>query len=339
MKTNKNKIDASEIRQDPVKGEWVIIATARGKRPHAFSGEPATIKQSKSSCPFENPFLEKKPIDVFLKKGGKNEEKDWSLVVLPNKFPALSNGGPLKLRKEGPYNIMRGVGAHELIIMRDHDKFIPDLSKDEVKDMILAYKKRYIDLSKEKIIEYILILHNHGRAAGSSLRHLHSQIIAPPVVPIDVLRSINSSKKYFQKHKKCVHCEMVQYEIKSKKRIICQNKKFVAFIPFASRIAFEIRIFPKEHQSSFAQLKEEDIKFFGDLLQKSLGKLRSGLNDPAFNFFIHSTPTKGKHEHYHWHLSILPKTSIWAGYEIGSGMEISAVLPEEAARFLKNVKL
>lgn len=337
MKTNKNKKDVSEIRQDIVKGEWVIIATARGKRPHAFFGEPATIKQSKSKCPFEDPFLEGTPISVYLKRGGK-DEKDWSVIILPNKFPALSREGSLKLKKEGPYSVVRGVGFHELVIMRDHNKFIPDLSKNEAENMVSAYHKRYVELSKEKIVAYILILHNHGRAAGSSLRHLHSQIIAPPVVPIDVQRSIDSSKKYFQKYKKCVHCFMIQYEMKSKKRIIYQNKKFIAFIPFASRIAFEIRIFPKEHQSSFAQLKKEDMKLFADILQKSLGKLRNGLNDPAFNFFIHTTPTKGKHEHYHWHVAILPKTSTWAGYEIGSGMEISAVLPEEAAKFLRSVK-
>ncbi|MEK7452901.1 MAG: DUF4921 family protein [Patescibacteria group bacterium] len=336
MKSN-NK-DISELRQDPVKGDWVIIATARGKRPHAFFGKPAVIDQPKEGCPFENPFLEME-LSLVYWNNEKKEKRDWYLVVIPNKFSALERGGVGDIRKEGPYSITKGVGFHDLIIMRDHDKFIPDLSKEEATLMVSAYQARYIEISKDKSIAYILILHNHGKEAGASLRHLHSQIIAPSIIPTDIQRSIDASKKYFIKNKKCIHCEILDYEIKSKKRIVYQNKKFVVFVPFASKIAFEMNIFPKDHQDSLLQLKKENIKFFADALQKALLKLRVGLNDPAFNFFIHSSPVKGNHKHYHWHLEIFPKTSTWAGYEIGTGMDISAVRPEDSAKFLRSVKI
>ena len=335
----KRKKDTSELRKDPVKGEWVIIATARGKRPHAFSGLPATIKQPKSTCPFEDPFSERDPVMVLIKDEAKDPKKDWSLVVLPNKFPALMEGNNIKETKNGVYEKMTGVGFHEVIILRDHDKFIPDLSENDVFDLIFAYRERLKEIYKNKIVKYAMILHNHGKEAGASLRHLHSQIIAVPVIPINIQRSLDGSKKFFKKHKKCVHCQMIKDDLKKKDRVVLQNKEFIAIVPFASRIAFELRIFPKNHQSDFRDLKNEDIKFFADILQKSLLKLRLCLNDPAFNFFIHTVPSFGKHDYYHWHLEILPKTSVWAGYELGSGMEVSAVLPEEAAKFLRQIKL
>ncbi|MBI3671368.1 HIT domain-containing protein [Candidatus Azambacteria bacterium] len=337
MASEKNKKDISEIRQDPVKGEWVIIATARGKRPHAFSGTPATIAdQKKESCPFEDPFSEREPSLVFWNDKSK---KDWSLVVIQNKFPALEPVKAEKIRKEGPYHIAKGVGFHELVIARDHDKFIPDLSKKDAEILVLAYNQRYREILKNRSVEYVFILHNHGRDAGASLRHLHSQIIAPSVVPTDVQRSIDASEKYFSKNKKCIHCKILKYELKDKKRVVYQNKKFAVFVPFASKMAFEINIFPKEHEDSFGDLKREDMKFFADALQKALQKLRVALNDPAFNFFIHSSPKSGNHKHYHWHMEIFPKTSVWAGYEIGTGMPISAVRPEDAAKFLRGAKV
>lgn len=333
--TKKQK-DTSQLRQDFISDRWVIIATARGKRPHAFAGEPASIKQPKKTCPFENPFSERDPIFVYW-----NDEmkKDWQTAVLPNKFPAIENGVCGEFEKDGIYTQTKGVGFHELVISRDHDKFIPDLNPKEAESYLKAFRERYLQLAKEKCVEYILILHNHGKIAGASLRHLHSQIITLPLMPSHVGKSMDRSKSYFDQYKKCSHCEMVEYEIKDKKRIVYQNKSFIAFVPFASSIAFEIKILPKKHQDSFGLVSDEDLKQLADVLQKSLVKLRIGLNDPAFNFFIHSSPAKGDHKSFHWHLDIFPKTSIWAGFEIGTGVDISAVLPEEAAKFLRGIKL
>lgn len=333
--SEKNK-DTSQLRQDFISKRWVIIATARGKRPHAFAGEPASIKQPKKTCPFENPFSEREPIFVYWNN---EKNKDWQTIVLPNRFPAVEKGICGDFEKTGIYTKTQGVGFHDLVISRSHDKFITDLSSREAESYLKAFRERYSQLAKEKCVEYILILHNHGRMAGASLRHLHSQIISLPLIPSHVKDSMERSKGYFDKNKKCAHCEVIEYETKDKKRIIYQNKSFVAFIPFASSIAFEIKILPKKHQDSFGAISDEDIKLFSDVLQKSLVKLKKGLNDPAFNFFIHSSPAKENYGSFHWHLDIFPKTSIWAGFEIGTGVDISAVLPEEAAKFLRGIKL
>jgi len=336
----KKKQEFSELRQDPIKGEWVVIATARAKRPDAFFGHSATTKQDIKTCPFEDPYSEHKPLFEYLKKGGKIPQKDWSTLVIRNKFPAFQEGKVKGLKKVGPYHTMPAVGFHDLVIAREHGKFIPDLSKDAMLDYVHAFLDVYTSIAKIKEVKYVSLIHNHGKEAGASIGHLHSQIFGTPVQPIDIKRSMNGAEKYFKKHKKCVHCEMVKFELKDKKRVIYQNKKFVSLVPFVTRAPFEIIIYPKDHQSDFRMLKKEDLKYFADALQTSLKKLQKGIQDPPFNFFIHSVPTNGKsYSFYHWHLVILPKIVTWAGFELGTGMEISPMIPEETAKFLRGVKI
>jgi len=339
METNNKNKNVSELRQDPVTEEWVVIATARGKRPGDFAIKPADTSQDISECPFENPFLEQDPLLVQLKDGGADPKKDWSLVVLRNKFPAFFGGDCTAFEKEGPYTKTGSAGHHEVVILKEHGKFIPDIALDELCKMIEAYYERFIEISKDECVKYISIFHNHGKEAGASIGHLHSQIIALSVLPLNIKRSLLGSEKYFEKHGRCVHCDIINFELENKKRIVFENDKFLVLVPFASKIAFQMEVFPKKHQSSFSELKKEDMYSFAEALQLALGKLKRGVNDPPFNFFIHTTPVKDdKFEHYHWHLEILPKTSIWAGFELGTGMEISAVIPEEAAEFLRNVE-
>jgi UDPglucose--hexose-1-phosphate uridylyltransferase len=338
METNNKNKNVSELRQDIVMGEWVVIATTRGERPGDLAIKSADTSQDISKCPFEDPFLEQEPLLVQLKEGGVDPKKDWSLVVLRNKFPAFTKGDCTIFEKEGPYLKTGSIGHHEVVILKEHGKFIPDISLDEVCSMIDAYHRRFIEISKDECVRYISVFHNHGKEAGASIGHLHSQIIASSVLPVNVKRSLCGAKKYFEKNGKCVHCDVIDFELKDKKRIVFENDKFIVVVPFASKIAFQMEIFPKEHQSSFSMLKKEDVYFFAEALQSTITKLKKGVNDPPFNFFIHTTPVKNSEfEHYHWHLEILPKTAIWAGFELGTGMEISAVIPEDAAEFLREI--
>jgi len=331
MNDNKEKHSISQLRQDLVTGDWVVIATGRGKRPHAFSGNPSTVKEPKENCPFES-FAEEGPFVPLLREG--------SVTVIPNKFPAFASGVCKVFSKEGPYTFADGVGFHEVFVLKDHDRYIPDLETEEVKDLVRAYRERYNSIAKQECIAYVSVFHNHGREAGASLAHPHSQLIAIPIIPADVERSVAGSARYFKEHGKCAHCEMLAHELAARSRIIAENEKFVAFVPFASRIAFEVRIFPKAHQHGFGMLKDEDISFVADMLKQSLAKLRVGLNDPAYNFFIHTAPvgSADAYEHYHWHIEILPRTSTWAGFELGTSIEISAIAPEDAAEFLRGTE-
>ncbi len=322
----------SELRQDLVSGEWIVIAAGRGKRPHAFSGVPASEIIPKENCTFE-----------YFSESGLPPALEWfgSIAVVPNRFPAFAEGASPVFSKEGPYSFMDGTGAHEVFVLKDHDRYIPDLSQESAADLIRAYRGRMRIAARKTHTAFVFVFHNHGRSAGASIAHPHSQLVALPLVPPAVARSIEGSRQYFKTHGACPHCDIVQYECSVKKRMIDENEKFVAYAPFASRSAFEMRIFPKTHQSAFEALKDDEVNPFAHLLQRSLARLKKGLNDPAYNFFIHTAPvgSDAQYGHYHWHMEIIPKTSVWAGIEIGAGIDISAIAPEDAAEFLRTVRI
>ena len=325
---------ASELRFDMVSKDWVVIATGRAKRPEDFaSQERNKVEVAEKDCPFCNLATQEASVLEY-----QNEKGEAEVVIVPNKFPAFAPSDGLHERAEGPYSIMDGVGYHEVVITRDHKKSLAEMSLEQVHRVIDAYQERYLELANEKFVNYISIFHNHGKEAGASMAHPHSQIIAIPLIDPDLQRSINGSRLFFENQGKCVHCQMLEWDREDKRRIIYENDKFVVLIPFASRVAFEVRIYPKEHHAYFERIKEDEKIQLAGALKMVLGKIFKGLNDPAYNFFIHTSPTDGKdYGHYHWHMEILPKTSTWAGFELGTGIEISTVQPEEAAKYLREI--
>jgi UDPglucose--hexose-1-phosphate uridylyltransferase len=210
---------------------------------------------------------------------------------------------------------------------------------EKIKQVIDAYQERYLALMNEKLINYVSIFHNHGKEAGASIFHPHSQIIATPVIDPDLRRSLDGSQHFFEAQGKCVHCAMLEWDLEEKSRIIFENDKFVVLSPFAAKVAFETRIYPKEHKAYFERIKEDEKIKLAEALQVALNKICKGLVDPAYNFFIHTSPCDGKsYDHYHWHFEILPKTSVWAGFELGTGIQISTIEPEKAAEYLRNIE-
>ena len=231
---------------------------------------------------------------------------------------------------------MQGIGAHEVVVPRSHSKFISQMSPKEVELIIRAYQDRFLAHVKDTCTRYVLIFHNHGAAAGASIWHPHSQIIALPIIPPDLYRSVSGSKRYHIEYGQCVHCQMVRIELQKKDRFIYRNKGFAVIAPFASRVSFEMRIFPIRHKAYFQNITPQERLLLADALVVALGSMRKVLKDPAFNFFIHTAPVvRGKFDFYHWHLEILPKTAHLAGVELGSGIEVVSVAPERAASLLR----
>ncbi|OHA01327.1 MAG: hypothetical protein A3H71_03230 [Candidatus Sungbacteria bacterium RIFCSPLOWO2_02_FULL_48_13b] len=350
MSQSNNRPNYSELRRDIVSGDWVVIATGRARRPDEFiSNTPAvTTKDHIKDCPFES--LEDGALLIVTNTGellmasmeeGK-KAKDWAVEVMPNKFPAFAPHQDCPaLNHRGPYEMIDGVGFHEVIVMRPHARPIALQTPKEVELLIRAYRSRFKTLDPEACVKYISILHNHGHEAGASIVHPHSQLIAIPVVPPDVSRSLAGSERYFADKKSCVHCVMIEFERKEKERLVFENDHFVGFAPYVSRAAFEVRIFPKLHSPEFQNISEEEIPSFAEALQTSLARLHFGLNNPSYNFFLHTSPVDGDkgYGHYHWHVEILPKTSTWGGFEFGTGIKISTIMPEDAAAFLRDVKI
>lgn len=329
----------SELRSDPPSEDWVIIATGRGKRPETFrEDKKKRFISPKKTCPFCR-FGKEKPILVFS-KGEKIRTpkipKDWTVVVVPNKYPALIASAVLNTRMEGPYKKMDGVGYHEVVATRDHQKSLAQFSLKEVKEVIDVYQERYLDLMNEPFINYVSIFHNHGEAAGASIFHPHSQIIATPVIDPDLNRALLNSQKYFKKNKKCIYCLVNAWDRKDRRRVVFENEDFLVICPFVSKTAFEMIISPKEHLPYFERINEREKRHLSEAFQVALRKLYKALGDPSYNFYLHTAPCDGRnYNFYHWHWTILPKTATWAGFELCTGIEISTIEPERAAAFLR----
>lgn len=330
---------ASELRRDPVSGDWVAIATARAKRPHAFiEKKKRRLVQSKSACPFEKLLV---PRELAYARDGQEDGGDWWIQAIPNKYPAFTRGVCAEPHTAGPYVWTEGVGFHEVIITRDHRRAIAAMRPDEVEQIVRVYQERARAMYRDDCVKYVSIFHNQGLEAGATIAHPHSQIIALPVIPPDVARSVRGSRDYSRRHDGCVHCALIAYELEAGERLIYENDYCAVFAPYASKAAFEMRIFPKKHRARFEEAVAEERVSVADALRISLAKLAGGLNDPDYNFFFHTAPVAAVGEnfsHYHWHIEIVPKTAIWAGFEIGTGIEISAIAPEDAAEFLRKIQ-
>jgi UDPglucose--hexose-1-phosphate uridylyltransferase len=330
-----------QLRKDPVLGRWVIISTERGKRPSDF---PSEKKERKSGfCPFCEGCEDKTPPEVlaYRRGGTAPNTPGWDVRVVPNKFPALAIEGDLDRAGEGMYDKMNGVGAHEVIIESpEHDQSLSDLSVEHVELVVKASQERMLDLQGDTRFRYILLFKNRGGAAGASLDHPHLQLIAMPILPKRVTEELAGSKKYYGYKERCVFCDMVAQETWARTRVVCENERFLTMEPFAPRFPFETWILPKKHDPAFEDMHDEGRSAFASILKETLTRINAALNDPPYNFIVHTSPTAERDlDYYHWHVEIMPKLTKVAGFEWGSGFYINPTPPEDAANFLRDVSL
>ena len=327
-----------ELRKDPITGRWVIIATERAKRPTDFVRDRVEIRGS-GFCPFCYGNESKTPPEIIAYRtdGSTRNSPGWSLRVVPNKFPALGIEGSLSRQGEGLYDKMSGIGAHEVIIETpDHQKTLAMISPRQIEDVLWAYRDRIIDLKKDRRFKYIMIFKNHGEAAGASLEHTHSQLIALPVVPKRVREETDGAREYFNFKERCIFCDIIRQETESGIRVIADTPAFIAVAPFAPRFPFEIWIMPRVHQSAFEDSQKQEFEQLAVMLKDMLMRLDKVLDYPAYNYIIHTSPIpESPNEHYHWHLEIMPKLTKIAGFEWGTGFHINPTPPEESAKFLR----
>jgi len=340
---NSHKCCPSELRYDEASQDWVVIAPGRGKRPELYKHPRARVDMDPKDCPFCNLAVTQEPPVLSYansKKFAGSLPSDWTLAVIPNKFPAFCSpaGSKICKIKDGPlYHAMDAVGFCEIVVTRDHEKHIALMDLAAVREILDAYQSRYLALKKNKFVKYISIFHNHGIEAGASQPHPHSQIITSPLVDVDLRRAIVKTKKHFRRRKKCLACEMTAWEKKDKKRVVFKNHDFVAVCPFASKSPFQVIITPQKHSPYFESISESQKTSLAEIFSAVMKKIHKGLEDPPYNFYLHTAPSDGKaYPFYHWHWTILPKTATMAGFELGTHMEISTITPETAAEYLRN---
>jgi len=328
-----------ELRKDPITGRWVIISTDRSKRPTDFVRESVEIKGI-SFCPFcyGNEHSTPPEILAYGRNGGGANSPGWKLRVVPNKFPALGIEGDLDRAGEGIFDKMNGIGAHEVIIETpEHQATLATLPPKAIEDMFWAYRDRMLDLKNDRRFRYILLFKNHGEAAGASLEHTHSQLIALPIVPKRVREEVDNAKRYFMEKERCVFCDIIRQEREDGVRVAAENDQFIALAPYAPRFPFETWLLPKQHASAFENHQSPVYSSLARMLRDVLNRLDSALLRPAYNFMIHTSPIgEETNDHYHWHIELMPRLTKVAGFEWGSGFYINPTPPEESARYLRD---
>jgi UDPglucose--hexose-1-phosphate uridylyltransferase len=330
-----------ELRKDPVLGRWVIISTERAKRPKDFKATPEKKVGSPKSCPFCPGNESATPPEIFAYRadGTQPNTPGWTLRVISNKFPALLIEGDINRRGEGIYDRMNGIGAHEVIIETpDHESDLADLELSHFKNVIYAYQQRMLDLKNDQRLRYVMIFKNFGAAAGASLEHSHSQLIATPVIPKRVTEEMDGARRHFEYRDRCIFCDIVVQETKDRKRLISENNSYILICPFAPRFPFETWILPRTHLSNFEEATKQQLDDLAAILKDCLMRIKKALNTPPYNYIIHTTPITLKGiEFYHFHLEIIPVLTHIAGFEWGTGFYINPTGPEESAQYLKNI--
>ena len=331
----------TDLRKDPVTGRWVIIATERQKRPSDFHVESVVV-QPDGQCPFCEGHEERTPPEILaFRNGSPGNTRGWEVRVVPNKFPALRVEGSLDREGEGLFDRMSGIGAHEVIIESpNHDETLATLSEQAIEKVFWAWRERVLDLKRDIRLRYIVIFKNHGAAAGASLEHTHSQLIALPIVPREMTEELEGAKRHFNQKERCVFCDVIRQELKDGVRVIAESADFVALAPYAPRFPFEAWLLPKRHRSRFEEATPGEFASLARMLRDTLRRMNATLKSPPYNLIVHSAPLQDDAgPYYHWHIEVMPKLTRVAGFEWGTGFYINPTGPEEAADVLRKTKV
>jgi UDPglucose--hexose-1-phosphate uridylyltransferase len=327
-----------ELRQNIASKEWVVIATERATRPEELAQPPRPTTENRpkweEGCPF-CPGNEELDLEVM-----RIPERDpWQLRVVRNKYPALQLEGERMRIFEGVHRQISGVGYHEVLVESPLHNTCPALeSAIEVSLMLEAFKIRGREIAQDQRIEQIIYFKNHGDRAGTSLVHPHTQLIGLPIVPYSIRARAEEARRYFDDTGRCVLCHMLSEELKDGQRVVAMSKFFAAFIPYAALSPFHIWILPRRHESNYLNATAHELADLGGLMRTVLRKLYVGLRDPDHNYVIRSAPLHDLGPEYlHWYVTIVPRVTRSAGFELGSGMFINVALPETSAAFLREV--
>lgn len=330
-----------ELRQNMITKEWVIIANERSKRPDDYiQADQRDMTHHHPPYVQDCPFCPgNEELDLEIEYHPLN--LPWQIRVVYNKFPALTTGGELKRTFDGVHRWISGVGHHEIVIDHpQHNTSLPLMSPAEITRILQTYYNRGWNIRKDSRVEQLIYFKNHGEQAGASIKHPHSQIIALPVVPNSIRERLEETRRYFDDTGECALCVMMEDELIKKQRIVSANLHFVALVLYAASTPFHIWIIPRQHSVSFLYSQTEQLEALADILRDITRRFYIGLRDPSYNLIIRSAPVKEiSNDYLHWYVTIVPRLSRTAGFELGSGMFINPSLPEECAAFLRDVQI
>lgn len=324
-----------QLRQNIVTGEWVVIAPERAKRPNDFIAVDTVKSPVNASCPFD---VEGEEYAKHRHKGYETDE----IYVIPNKFPAfVEDPKAISTRtykiEDGFYSARPSLGGHDVVVVKDHNKNIYTFTEKIWCELMTVTKRRYQYWRKDPNTEYTMAIYNEGTRAGASIVHPHAQIFASNVIPNQIHREVTGAQRYFENNGTCVFCDLIEHERKKKIRVLYESSAFIAFTFYAARFPFEVWIFPKEHIAHLEDEPDKRMREAADVLKDIFGKIGKTLHNPSVNYFIHDLPHSSAHsDFFHWHIEIAPRISTYGGFEMGSGVVIDVMSPEDAAKFLRS---
>jgi UDPglucose--hexose-1-phosphate uridylyltransferase len=324
-----------ELRRDPILDRWVVVAPERADRPNGLlRAQPD--EDDADGCPFCPGNEAMTPPELLSRRDGKG----WSLRVVPNRYPALRSEVQLARRAAGLYDQMAGVGAHEVLIeTSEHGRKLHEQPVEQVESLLRAAQERMTDLARDVRLRSAIFFKNSGIAAGATLSHPHSQLLALPVVPAQLERELQSAAAHFARKERCLFCDLLAQELAERTRVVVENEGFVVLSPYAARSPFELLLLPREHRSSFESATAAELRSFASALRTALRKLDLALERPAYNFWLHTQPMREPaSDSFHFHLELKPVLAMFAGFEWGSGFTINPIPPEEAAAFLQKTE-
>jgi UDPglucose--hexose-1-phosphate uridylyltransferase len=313
----------SELRRDYFTDRRVIIAVGRGRRPTDFKHDPAQEGDTSKGCFFCPGNESMTPPEITRISDG----AAWAVRVFPNKFPAVNLD-----MGESKGAMMPAYGRHEIVVETpEHSKTVADLSEQEMSRVIEVYAQRVESMLKDPKTAYALVFKNHGRVAGASLAHSHTQIVSLPIVPQAVADEAQASERYRKETGRCPICDAWKAEMGGP-RAVWEDEHACVFAPYASRSPLEAWIAPKRHVRSLSELSAQERLSFARAITQVTSRLKRGLNDAPYNYYLHLSPAGGD---LHLHMELQPRLAILAGFELGSGIVINTMAPEAAAEFYR----
>ena len=326
----------SEFRQNFATKEWVIIAPGRSARPNDFRNQASRVTEARphrGDCPFCPGNEQQTGRETFRIANGSG----WDVRIVQNKFAALDPAKSTTRHQHGRFLKSDSYGVAEIVIESPvHDETLTSMPMNRVQHVLRAYKERSAEIGRLKNMAIVMLFRNYGPGAGTSLEHPHAQIIGSPIIPPHIRDPFQKAALHYDSFGTCVYCDLLAEELRQAERIIASNEHFVSFCPYASRTPFEIRIYPRRHNASFTWVSEAELAAFASLLQTTLYRIGVVLGNPSYNFVIRSSPVGDEDVRYlHWYFLLIPKITTPAGFEIGSGIYINPVAPEDCAEQLR----
>jgi UDPglucose--hexose-1-phosphate uridylyltransferase len=324
-----------QLRRDPIIDRPVIISTDRLGRPQELVTSSELPRPT--VCPFcaGNERLTTEPTYVDPQQG------PWRVRVVGNTFPAVRGASDPLPETAGLFHSVAAAGIHEVVIAcPQHETSLSRLPADHLADFLRALCARMSSLLRDRPELYPLIFNNHKAAAGASMAHAHAQLLALAVVPELVQRELDSASRHRKLKDACIFCDMIEHEQRDGARLVLQSPRFIVLAPFASRFPCELWLLPRHHACHFDKLSGIELTELGEVFHTVLNKLDRGLLDPPYNFVIHTAPRSAPEaDAFHWHIEFLPRLTGIAGFEFGTGIHINPVPPEQAAEYLRGIRV